>query len=203
MANIPTPAGIPQTARQTSTAPSITYGNVLANNELVITLTIGATNVNSGNNILIIQSLTPYKVVSALSCAVPDQQSVGVKLSSNLNAADTNGLADWNRYINLAGLRIKYIRIFTTDTTLYNKNLNYGIMPYTGNSQPAWFPLGLYAKDSNSGFSKNLIIDTYPDGSPLNMPLTSMTYMYFDTLPTSATVTLTLGVAGDGQNIIN
>jgi len=194
--------GSAATSGVNSAAPSITPGNITPNKEMVVTLTVGGTNVNSGNNVLIFQTLTPYKVISLLSAAVPDQQAAGVKLKSPVSAADANGLADWNRYGNLAGLRIGYMRIVTTDTTLYNYNLNYGILPAQGSTQPAWWPLSAYAKQGNGGYAKDLVIDTWPDGRPMNWPITTQTYLYFDTLPNSCTVTISFGIISEGQLVV-
>lgn len=180
--------------------PTFVQGNVTPNQELKITITSGASPNNSGANILILQSMVPYKVISLLSAAVPDQSNV--TLSSSVSAGNANGLADWNRWVQNQGLTVSYIRIYTSDTTLYAGNLNYGIIPFVGSTQPAWWPLPNYAKNGSSGYAKDLLINTMPDGSAMNWAITKNTYLYFDTLPASSTIYVYLGISGTGEYAI-
>jgi hypothetical protein len=196
-----TPAGSALSNPVQSNTARLTKGNINPNNELVVTLVADATNVNNGNNILIIEGLTVNKIKAALSAAVPDQDHV--KLSSSLTTNDADGLADWNRYVNSANLLVRYIRIVTSDTTLYDGNLKFGIMPFNGTSLPAYWPLYGYAKNGSNGYAKDLIIDTMPNGQPMSFPITPNTYLFFDTLPTSATVSIALGIVGDGEQVLN
>lgn len=184
-------------------APVIVSANYAPLAELLITVTTGATNVNSGNNLLIIKSLTPTKVVSALSCALPDQQAANATLTSSVSTNSSTALAEWYQYINLAQLTIGYIRINTTDVTVYDGKLNYGVMPETGISQPVYWPLANYAKLTGTSYAKDLLINSMPDGSRMVWPITNQTYLYFDNIPNSCTVKVYLGIIGRGQNNIN
>ena len=200
---VQTPAGSANTQVAGNQPPVIVKGNYMPNSEIMIQLTTGATNVASGVNILLIKSLTPTKVVSALTCALPDQQAANATLTSSVSTNTTTALAEWFQYINLAQLTVGYIRINTTDVAVYDGKLNFGIMPYTGITQPGYWPLSNYAKLTGSSYAKDLYINQMPDGSPMAWPITNQTYLFFDYVPASCTVKVYLGIIGTGQSNLN
>lgn len=198
------PAGSANTNVSGNNSPVVISANYTPPQELMVQIVTGGTNVNSGNNLLIIKSLTPTKVVSALSCALPDQQAANAVLTSSVSVNTATALAEWYSYINLGQNTVNYIRINTSNVAVYNGKLNYGVMPATGISQPSYWPLSNYAKLTGTTYAPDLYINVMPDGrTPMIWPITSQTYLYFDNIPASTTVTIYFGLIGTGQNNVN
>ena len=205
MANItPSPNSISGSAgvNSGSSAPVLVTANVQPNQEFQVTIVTGSAPSNSGTNTLIIPSLVPGIVESKLGCYAPDQN--GTVISSGVSAGTTAGLAQLWTYFNLSGMTIAYIRINTTaPNTLFNNYLYYGLMPYIGTTSPAYWALSLYAITGPAGYNNTLVINTDPAGNPLNLPVVAGTYMYFNSLPASATTNLSFGVSGVNNSNVN
>ena len=204
--NTPIQGGGLGSGNSNNSAPTVSVGNINPNQEFWIKIVSDSTNVNSGANVLLIQGILSAWIQTALSCAVPDQQHFLV--TTTVSAGSSGGLTSFNQWINLLGCTIKYLRITTNlANTLFNNNLKYGIMPYTGISTPAYWPLTNYAVNAGpSGYNPTLIINTYQDGSSMTnnpWPITKDTYLYFDSYPASCTTTIFFGVAQSGETTLS
>lgn len=174
-------------------------------NELIINLTVGATNVNSGNNILVIPGRSRYYNTTLLGGAVPDQQAAGIVLDSTISAGSANGYIDFTSLVNNSNLKIAYINITTNDTSIYDKRLFFGTISPNGQKNQSYWRLDSYAKSNSSsnGWQRALTIDTMPGGrDQMALSVSSNFYLMFEKIATSSTVTIALGLIGDGQTVI-
>ncbi|NCX95172.1 MAG: hypothetical protein EBX41_01965, partial [Chitinophagia bacterium] len=131
------------------------------------------------SNLLIIPGPNPVFLATKLSTVEPTQ--VAQVLSSTASTGTTGGYAELKNVLAANSIRVRGIRMNSTDTNIYKGNLFYGEMSLTGFQKPVKVPLSKYATTIGGGgsYDSTLIIPN------LNLLLTRNFYMYISDIPAS------------------
>jgi len=178
------------TALDGITGPVMVKNNIQSVSELKVKIVTSAQGAES--NLLIFQGPTPVWLGTKFGCTICDQ--VETVLSSSISAGTAGGFAEFNKYIEQNGLYITYIRMITSTTSIYDGSLWIGEMPPNGIANPEEINLSPYATVlGGGGYDKTLLIKDRAFSNTRNF------FMYLSSMPASATLDITFGVAAIGN----
>lgn len=170
--------------------PAIVGNNLKTLNELKITISTTAQGAKS--NLLIIPGPAPIILGTKLGCTVPEQTECTI--TSSLSAGNAAGYLELKAYLAQVGLLITYIRLNTSTTSIYDGSLYIGELPPNGIPNPEEITLSDYSKATGGGgYDKTAYIGDRPISNTRNF------FMYLSTMPASATLTISLGIANVGN----
>lgn len=189
------PGGNQQSNGSANSTTAIVKNNLRTTQEFKLTIVTDATGVGTNLNLLVIPGPVPTLLASKFATTLPDQQHTTI--SSSVSAGTAGGYTELKQYLAQVGMHISYVRIQTTDTSLYNGSLFIGEMPVNGIAAPEEIVLSDYATTIGGGgtYDKTLKITDRAFANTKNF------FMYFSQMPLSATVSIALGIDGIGNTV--
>jgi hypothetical protein len=171
--------------------------NIGAFKQLTVTLTCGTNGGAPFSKLLWILGPNPGFMIAQQQLTKPNQvATTGCILSSSISGPGTTDLAEYQQYMLSNRGRISYIRITTSDPTLYNGYLYLNEMDVNGVISPRPYLLSDYAKVSANS-------QTYLPTATINvdnMSLSGILSAWFDSVPVGSKVTIVLNYTAYGIN---